>query len=134
MNTAPPDIVMNRVHGDLPFIGREFHKFVLPMQFAFPENVYFLYYTGSEKFTRLVEYKKFTRQKYNENTTIVGMEIPVIDGGKHYQYHLNLRSPRPKNILMICQMESFQLEEQELTFMAMILMIVSRVRSTLESN
>ena len=55
VNTAPPDIVMNGVHGELPFIGREFHKFVLPVQFAFPENVYFLYYTGSEKFTRLVE-------------------------------------------------------------------------------
>jgi len=84
VNTAPPDIVMNGVYGELPFIGREFHKFVLPVQFAFPENVYFLYYTGSEKFTRLVEYKKFTRQKYDEPTTIVGMEIPVIDGGKHY--------------------------------------------------
>jgi len=84
VNTAPPDVVMNGVHGELPFIGREFHKFVLPVQFAFPENVYFLYYTGSEKFTRLVEYKKFTRQKYDEHSTIVGMEIPVIDGGKHY--------------------------------------------------
>jgi len=84
VNTAAPDVVMNEIHGKLPFIGREFHKFVLPVQFAFPENVYFLYYTGPEKFTRLVEYKKFTRQKYNENSTIVGMEIPVIDGGKHY--------------------------------------------------
>jgi len=84
VNTAPPDVVMNFVHGQLPFIGREFHKFVLPVQFAFPENVYFLYFTGPEKFTRLVEYKKFTRQKYNENSTIIGMEIPVVDGGKHY--------------------------------------------------
>ena len=84
INTAPPDIVMNQVYGELPFIGRQFHKFVLPVQFAFPEHVYFLYYTGPEKFTRLVEYKKFTRQKYDENTTIVGMEIPVNDGGKHY--------------------------------------------------
>ena len=40
--------------------------------------------TGPENFTRLVEYKKFTRQKYDDDTTIVGMEIPVIDGGKHY--------------------------------------------------
>jgi len=84
VSSAPPDVVMNGVHGELPFIGREFHKFVLPVQFAFPENVYFLYYTGSEKFTRLVEYKKFTRQKYDEDSTIIGMEIPVIDGGKHY--------------------------------------------------
>ena len=84
INTISPDIIMNNIYGDLPFIGREFHKFVLPVRFAFPENVYFLYYTGSEKLTRLVEYKKFTRQKYDENTTIIGLEIPVIDGGKHY--------------------------------------------------
>ena len=41
VNTAPPDVVMNYVYGELPFIGRKFHKFVLPVQFAFPENVYF---------------------------------------------------------------------------------------------
>ena len=84
INTISPDIVMNGIYGELPYIGREFHKFVLPVKFAFPENVYFLYYTGNEKFTRLVEYKKFTKQKYDEDTTIIGMEIPVIDGGKHY--------------------------------------------------
>ena len=84
VNTAPPDVVMNNIYGELPFIGRKFHKFVLPVQFAFPENVYFLYYTGPEEFTRLVEYKKFTRQKYDEASTIIGMEIPVVDGGKHY--------------------------------------------------
>ena len=74
---------MNGVHGELPFIGREFHKFVLPFQLAFPENGYFLY-TRSEKFTRLMEYKKFTRQKYDDSTTIVGMEIPVVNGSKDY--------------------------------------------------
>jgi UDP-galactopyranose mutase len=84
INTAPPDIVMNGEFGTLPFIGRKFFKFVLPVQFAFPENVFFVYYTGGEEFTRMVEYKKFTRQKYDENSTILGMEIPVIDGGKHY--------------------------------------------------
>ena len=119
VNTAPPDIVMNRVHGDLPFIGRQFHKFVLPVQFAFPENVYFLYYTGSEKFTRLVEYKKFTRQKYEEKTTIVGMEIPVIDGGKHYPVPFKSEIAKAKNILMICQMEFSHLVEQEFINMVM---------------
>ena len=84
VNTISPDTIMNNVYGDLPFIGRDFHKFVLPVKFAFPENVYFLYFTGSEKLTRLVEYKKFTRQKYDEESTIIGLEIPVIDGGKHY--------------------------------------------------
>ena len=75
------DIVMNFTYGELPYIGREFHKFVLPIKFAFPENVYFLYYTGNEKFTRLVEYKKFTKHK--SDTTLVGMEVPS-KNGKHY--------------------------------------------------
>ena len=84
VNTISPDTIFDYCFGELPFIGREFHKFVLPVKFAFPENVFFLYYTGSEKFTRIVEYKKFTRQKYDEQSTILGLEIPVIDGGKHY--------------------------------------------------
>jgi len=84
ISTISPDIIMNKVYGELPYIGREFHKFVLPTKFAFPENVYFVYYTGGEKFTRIVEYKKFTRQKYDDDSTILGLEIPVIDGGKHY--------------------------------------------------
>ena len=84
VNTVSPDLVMDKVHGELPFIGREFHKFVLPIKEAFPPDVYFLYYPGSEKFTRLVEYKKFTRQRWDDDSTIIGMEIPVIDGGRHY--------------------------------------------------
>ena len=48
---------------------------------VFPKNVYFLYYANNEKFTRLVEYKKFTKHK--SKTTLVGMEIPSTNG-KHY--------------------------------------------------
>ena len=84
INTIAPDLIFDECFGPLPFVGRQFYKFILPVQFAFPENVYFLYYTGNEPFTRLVEYKKFTRQRYDENQTIIGMEIPVIDGGRHY--------------------------------------------------
>jgi len=80
VNTLAPDIVMNGVHGELPFIGRDFYKFVLPIAHAFPENVYFLYYAGDEPFTRLVEYKQFTRQNYHQDSTIVGMEIPSMNG------------------------------------------------------
>ena len=50
-----PDIVMNLTYGEVTTL-EEFHKFILPVKFAFPENVYFLYF-GNEKFTRLVEYK-----------------------------------------------------------------------------
>lgn len=80
VNTASPDLVMNRAFGDLPYIGRDFYKFVLPIPHAFPEGVYFLYYAGSEPFTRLVEYKQFTRQNWDAPSTIVGMEIPSRNG------------------------------------------------------
>ena len=79
-NTASPDLVMNNFFGELRYIGRDFYKFVLPVKHAFPENVYFLYYAGSEPFTRLVEYKQFTRQNYDESSTIIGMEIPSKNG------------------------------------------------------
>lgn len=80
VNTIPPDTIMNFEYGELPFIGRDFHKFVLPIPHAFPENVYFLYYAGDEAFTRLVEYKQFTRQNFDAPTTLVGMEIPSRNG------------------------------------------------------
>ncbi|MBF0140281.1 MAG: NAD(P)-binding protein [Magnetococcales bacterium] len=80
INTISPDIVMNNVYGELPYIGRDFHKIVLPIAHAFPENVYFLYYAGTEQFTRLVEYKQFTRQNWDAPTTIIGMEIPSKNG------------------------------------------------------
>jgi UDP-galactopyranose mutase len=80
VNTASPDLVMDCVHGELKYIGRDFIKFVLPVQHAFPENVYFLYYAGDEPFTRLVEYKQFTRQNYDAPSTIIGMEFPSKNG------------------------------------------------------
>jgi len=80
VNTASPDLVMNNAFGELKYIGRDFHKFVLPIPHAFPEDVYFLYYAGDEKFTRLVEYKQFTRQNFDSPTTIIGMEIPSANG------------------------------------------------------
>ena len=80
INTISPDIVMNGVHGTLPYIGRDFFPFVLPIAHAFPPNVYFLYYAGKEKFTRIVEYKQFTRQRFDDDSTILGLEIPSLNG------------------------------------------------------
>ena len=80
VNTISPDILMDSIYGELLFIGRDFHKMVLPIAHAFPENVYFLYYVGDEQFTRLVEYKQFTRQNWDKPTTLIGMEIPSKNG------------------------------------------------------
>jgi UDP-galactopyranose mutase len=81
VNTISPDILFDHCFGELPYIGRDFHKIVFPTEFVFPENVYFQYYANDEKFTRLVEYKKFTHHK--SPTTLIGMEIPSLNG-KHY--------------------------------------------------
>ena len=82
INTIAPDTIFDECYGALPFLGREFHKIVFPTESVLPENVYFLYYANDEKFTRLVEYKKFTH--HISPTTLIGMEIPTFGNGKHY--------------------------------------------------
>jgi UDP-galactopyranose mutase len=81
VNTIAPDDLFERCHGELKFIGRDFHKLVFPTEHVFPEHVYFLYYANDEAFTRMVEYKKFTHHK--SPTSLVGLEIPSFNG-KHY--------------------------------------------------
>ena len=81
ISSISPDFYFKSKFGELPFIGRDFHKIVFPTKNVFPKNIYFLYYANNEKFTRLVEYKKFTKHK--SNTSLIGMEIPS-KNGKHY--------------------------------------------------
>ena len=82
VNTIGPDALLNHELGKLKYLGRKLELIVFPSENVFPENVYFLYYANQEKFTRLVEYKKFTKHK--SSTTLVGMEIPVDNGGYDY--------------------------------------------------
>ena len=91
-NTKSYDVIVNTIGLDtllpesglskLPYLGRKLELIVFPTEHVFPENVYFLYYPGTESFTRLVEYKKFTKHK--SHTSLVGMEIPVNNGGQDY--------------------------------------------------
>ena len=81
INTIAPDTIFNYKYGKLKFIGRDLHTFVLPSEHAFPKNVFFIYFPNDEKFTRLVEYKKFTRHK--SPNTIIGMEVPS-NNGRYY--------------------------------------------------
>ena len=81
VSTISPDSLFQFSNGELPFIGRDLHKFVLPIEHAFPKNVYFVYYVNSEPFTRIVEYKKFTLHK--SDSTLLALEIPS-KNGKHY--------------------------------------------------
>jgi UDP-galactopyranose mutase len=81
INTISPDEIFNKRCGELGFIGRDLHKIVFPTENVFPKNVFFLYYPNDEKFTRLVEYKKFTQHK--SKTSLIGMEVPSMNG-KYY--------------------------------------------------
>ena len=76
VNTLPPDMIFNYELGKLPFIGRDFYPFILPVENVFPEDVYFLYYAGTGKVTRCVEYKKLT--KYKSKNSLLGIEIPSL--------------------------------------------------------
>ena len=78
INTIAPDTLFNYKLGKLKFIGRDLHTFVLPGKYAFPKDTFFIYFPNDEKFTRLVEYKKFTRHK--SKNTLIGMEIPSSNG------------------------------------------------------
>lgn len=96
VNTISPDELFESTYGPLPFIGRDFHKIVLPMEHCFPEHVYFLYYPNDEQFTRLVEYKKFSH--HVAPTTLLGMEIPSLNG-KHYPLPIKSEQARAQQYL-----------------------------------
>lgn len=98
VNTISPDLLFDQHFGELPYVGRDFHKIVLPVEFAFPENVFFIYYANSEQFTRLVEYKKFTMHK--SKSTLIGMEIPS-KNGKHYPLPISEEIERAERYLAL---------------------------------
>ena len=81
VSTISPDTLFDACFGELAFMGRDVHLIVFPTEHVFPENVYFLYYPGNEKHTRLVEYKKFTHHK--DKNSLIGIEYPS-QNGKHY--------------------------------------------------
>ena len=81
VSTISPDLLFEACHGELPFVGRDFYPILLPVENAFPDHTYFVYYAGKETFTRIVEYKKFTHHK--APTTLIGLEIPS-KNGRHY--------------------------------------------------
>ena len=74
ISTTSPEILMNNAFGELRWMGRDFFKIVLPVEWVFPENVIFLYYANEEPFTRIVEYKKFYRNE--SSSSLIGLEIP----------------------------------------------------------
>ena len=81
INTISPDILFEFCYGELPYMGRDLELVVLPVEYALPKSVYFCYYAGLEKFTRVTEYKKF--YKYESPSTLISIEYPS-KNGRHY--------------------------------------------------
>ena len=78
VNTTPIDHLLNYCFGELKYIGRDLTFLILPVEFALPKDVYFTYYCGKEKYTRVVEYKKFTKHKSPH--TLISIEYPSSRG------------------------------------------------------
>lgn len=81
INTISPEYLLDNHFGELPYIGRNLEYIVFPSKNVFPRNISFVYYAGNEKFTRMVEYKKFTN--FKSNSSLIGIEYPSMNG-KHY--------------------------------------------------
>jgi UDP-galactopyranose mutase len=81
INTISPDILFDFCFGELPYMGRDLIKLILPVEFALPKDVYFSYYAGEENFTRVVEYKKLSG--FKSDSTLIGIEFPS-NNGRHY--------------------------------------------------
>ena len=96
VNTISPDLLFEQCFGALPYVGRDFYPVVLPVEHVFPENVYFVYYAGKEKFTRAVEYKKFTLHK--SPSTLIGLEVPSRNG-RYYPMPLTSEYARAQKYL-----------------------------------
>ncbi len=106
INTVSPDILFNFKFGELKFIGRDLIKIVFPTEKVFPKDVFFLYYPNSENFTRLVEYKKFTRHK--SKTSLVGMEIPS-KNGRYYPMPIRKEQLKAKKYLDLFSHNTFSI-------------------------
>lgn len=88
ISSISPDILFENHYGPLRYVGRDFFKFVLPIERVFPEDVYFLYYpNANEQQTRIVEYKTLTG--YKSPHTLLGMEVPSM---KNRLYPMMIKS------------------------------------------
>lgn len=83
INTISLDDFLTPVYGALKYIGRDLELIIMPAREVLPKDTFFLYYPGEEKYTRIVEYKKLTKQLLDAPTTLLSIEYPS-DRGKHY--------------------------------------------------
>lgn len=106
VNTISPDSLFESEFGELPFMGRDIELIMLPVESLFPKDVYMLYYPGTEKFTRIVEYKKFTG--FKSKNTLIGVEYPSMSG-KHYPLPLKSKQSLAKKYISLLPMNFYSI-------------------------
>ena len=99
ISTISLDDLMGKCYGELRYMGRDFHKIVLPTEHIFKEGHHFIHYPNNEKFTRIVEYKNITGHK--ADSTLLIMEIPS-HNNKLYSY--NIRSEQDRAAKYMCSL------------------------------
>ena len=83
ISTIPIDEFGDYQFGELPYVGRDFSVFILPVKQAFPGDVRFCHYAGSEPHTRITEFKKITY--YESPDSLFVLETPS-KNNKLYPY------------------------------------------------
>lgn len=83
VSTIPIDEALGYEFGELPYVGRDFNVFVLPVKQAFPGDVRFCHYAGTEPHTRITEFKKITY--YDSPDSLFVLETPS-KNNKLYPY------------------------------------------------
>jgi UDP-galactopyranose mutase len=83
ISTLSPDMIFDYKYGELPYIGRDFLKIILPTERVTPEPYYYIHYANDEPFTRIFEYKLLTG--YKSPHTLLIVETPSM-ANKLYPY------------------------------------------------
>lgn len=96
ISTIALDELMENCYGELRYIGRDFHKIVLPTEHIFKDKHHFIHYPNDEKFTRIVEYKNLTGHK--SDSTLLVMEIPS-HNNKLYSYDIKSEQDKAKKYI-----------------------------------
>lgn len=96
VSTIALDDLMGKCYGELRYMGRDFHKIVLPTEHIFKEGHHFIHYPNHEKFTRIVEYKNLTGHK--SDSTLLVMEVPS-HSNKLYSYNIKSEQDKAKKYM-----------------------------------
>ena len=71
ISTTPIDELLGAQFGELPYVGRDFSVFILPVKQAFPGDVRFCHYAGREPHTRITEFKKITYHESEDSLFVL---------------------------------------------------------------